>query len=304
MLHVRTPATTANIGSGFDTLGLALSLYNDVYFEMDTTHREKGILVTAEGEGASSIPFDDTNMLLKAMRYVSNKKNKSLPPGKLHLVNRIPLARGLGSSSATQAAGVVLANLLLDLHLTESELIDLTSQLEGHPDNAVPAIRGGFCVASMQKGHVISEKIDVPGSWRVVAAIPEFELKTEDARAVLPGAYSREDTVHNVGAVSFLLTAFIYHEPSYLACGLDDRIHVPYRLRLIPGGREALVAAKERGAYGATISGSGPTMIAFCSDEKAEAVGQAMVEGFQSQGILSRYLILSMDTTGIFWETC
>ncbi|MDY6084331.1 MAG: homoserine kinase [Dialister sp.] len=304
MLHIRVPATTANIGSGFDTLGLALSLYNDVYFDPDTSKKGKGITVTAEGEGAETVPLDDTNMLLQAMAYVADKNKKTLPAGKLHLINRIPLARGLGSSSATQAAGVLLASLLLELNLAEAEMIDLTSQLEGHPDNAVPAIRGGFCIASMQQGSVISEKIDVSDSWRAVVAIPEFELKTEDARAALPDAYSRKDAVHNVGAVSFLLAAFIYNKPSYLACGLDDRIHVPYRLRLIPGGKEVMLAAKAAGAYGATISGAGPTMIAFCPDERADAVGQAMVEGFHAKGILSRFMVLSIDTNGIFSEAC
>lgn len=302
MFHIRVPATTANIGSGFDTLGMALSLYNYVFFDVENPKQKDGISITTEGEGVGEIPLDGSNMLVKAMKFVAEKANKTLPPGNLHMINRIPLARGLGSSSATQAAGVILANLVLDLNLTEQELINLASQLEGHPDNAVPAIRGGFCIASMHNGIVTSEKIDVPDAWKAVVAIPEFELKTEDARAALPDSYSRADAVHNVGAVSFLLASFIYKEPSYLKYGLDDRIHVPYRIRLIPGGEAVLRAAREEGAYGATISGAGPTMIAFCSDENVQTVGDAMVQGFKSEKISSRFLVLETDKEGVFWE--
>lgn len=295
---VRVPATTANIGSGFDVLGLSLSLYNEVHFTPEENRHFPDFTVTAEGEGVDQIPEGKDNVIIQAMAQTARKVGMALPGGHMHLVNRIPFARGLGSSSAAIVSGVYLANLLLGNRLGRRTMLDIAAAMEGHPDNAAPALLGGFVISMMDPDGVTSEKVQISPKWKAVVAIPDFELFTEKARAVLPKVYVREDTVHNVSAVSFLLAAFFQQNPEYLRLGLADRIHVPYRLPLIPGGAEVIAKAEKAGAYGATISGSGPTIIAFTDSGRAEAVGDAMREGFASRNISSRVLVLDFDDRG------
>lgn len=296
---VRVPATTANIGSGFDTLGISLGLYNVVQFIPQSQMDLPDTIITAEGEGKDQIEYGLDNMIIKAMYETARIAGKTLPGGKMHLINRIPFARGLGSSSAALASGVFLANLLMDQPFSREEILNITADMEGHPDNAAPAILGGFCMAVIKNGKVIAERIDIPSSWKAVVTIPDFELHTEKARDVLPKVYKREDVVYNIGAVSFLMAGFMYQKPEYLQWGLDDRIHVPYRLNLIPGSRQVISKAEKAGAFGVTISGSGPTMIAFAPADKSDEIGLAMVSGFEEAHISSRYMILSFDQTGI-----
>lgn len=296
---VRVPATTANIGSGFDTLGMSLGLYNVVQFVPEEGRELKDTVIRAEGEGADQIPSGMDNMIIQAMAETAQKAGKKIPGGSMYLINRIPFARGLGSSSAALASGVFLANLLMGEPFDRKEILNITAEMEGHPDNAAPAILGGFCMALLKDGHVTAESIDIPSHWKAVVTIPDFELHTEKARAVLPKTYSRSDAVHNIGAVSFLMAAFMYQKPEYLKFGLDDCIHVPYRLDLIPGSRQVIANAMYSGAYGATISGSGPTIIAFAPADKAHIVGEAMVDGFRSAKMTARYLVLDFDQNGI-----
>ena len=296
---VKVPATTANIGSGFDTLGMALGLYNTVRFMPTGGKKIQDTEITAEGEGAEQIPSSFDNMIIRAMAETAKRVGKGISGGEMHLVNRIPFARGLGSSSAALAAGAFLANTLMGEPFCKKELLQITAEMEGHPDNAAPAVLGGFCMSLMRNGKVMAERVDIPAHWKAVVAIPDFELHTERARAVLPEDYSRTDAVHNIGTVSFLMAAFMLQKPEYLKLGLDDVIHVPYRLPLIPGAFDVITKAENAGAYGATISGSGPTMIAFASQDKAESVGCAMVEGFSLSRIASRYLVLDFDHNGI-----
>lgn len=296
---VRVPATTANIGSGFDTLGMSLGLYNVVQFVPEEGKALIDTDISAEGEGASQIPSGLDNMIIKAMDETARRAGKEVAGGKMYLINRIPFARGLGSSSAAIASGVFLSNMLMGEPFNRKEILDITAEMEGHPDNAAPAVFGGFCMALLKNGHVTAERIDIPSHWKAVVTIPDFELHTEKARAVLPESYARSDAVHNIGAVSFLMAAFMYQKPEYLKLGLDDVIHVPYRLGLIPGASDVIRNAERAGAYGATISGSGPTIIAFAPADLADKVGISMVNGFASAHMTSRYLVLDFDHNGI-----
>lgn len=296
--RISVPATTANIGSGFDVLGLSLALYNEVHFTPNEKLHFPDFTITAEGEGVNEIPEGKDNIIIQAMAQTAKKIGKSLPGGHMHLVNRIPFARGLGSSSAAIVSGVYLANLILNGGLSKEEMLNISAEMEGHPDNAAPALLGGFVISLMDKNGVTSEKVQISPKWKAIVAIPNFELLTEKARAVLPKVYVREDTVHNVSAVSFLLAAFFQQNPEYLKLGLADRIHVPYRLPLIPGGREAIELAESAGAYGVTISGSGPTMIAFGNEVSAASIGDAMKKGFELRGKKAITKILDFDDLG------
>lgn len=296
--RVRVPATTANIGSGFDVLGLSLALYNEVYFIPDFRRPFPDFQLTVEGEGVGEIPAAKDNIILQAMAETARHIGQALPGGTLHLVNRIPFARGLGSSSAAIVSGVYLSNLVLGRPLDKKAMLTIAANMEGHPDNVAPALLGGFVISQMSGDKVYSEKIQISPKWKAVVAIPDFELLTEKARAVLPKVYVREDTVHNISAVSFLLAAFFQQNPQYLKQGLSDRVHVPYRLPLISGGAEAMAAAEKAGSYGTTISGSGPTIISFTGEENAEQIAIAMGKGFREKGHEVRTEILDFDDLG------
>lgn len=297
-IHIRVPATTANLGSGFDVLGMALSLYNEAHFIIEEERPFPQIEITAEGEGVSEMPTDSRNIIIRSMAAAADAAGGILPGGRLHLVNRIPFARGLGSSSAAIVSGVCLANRLMGYPLSEKALLRTAAEIEGHPDNVAPALLGGLTTSMMEGNEVKSRKFSDLPDWKAVVAIPDFELLTEKARAALPDGYSRKDAVHSVSAVSFLLSAFFQKDPACLRTGLNDRLHVPYRLPLIPGGKEVMEAAEKAGAYGTTISGSGPTMISFAAPDMAASVGRAMKAGFAEKGISARIEILSFDLSG------
>lgn len=299
---VRVPATTANLGSGFDVLGLALSLENELHF-IPEDGDFADVTMTAEGEGLATLATAPENIIFRAMEETAKVIGKSLPAGRMHAVNRIPFARGLGSSSAAIVSGIVLANALLGSPLSEKEMLQIAARVEGHPDNVAPALLGGFVVSMMEDGVCTSVKIPVADDWKAVVAIPDCEVMTEEARAVLPTTYSRADAVHTISAVSFLLTSFFTKNPTYLARGLSDRIHVPYRIGLIPGGEDVMKEAKKAGAFGATISGSGSTMIAFTDAVHAKAVGEAMQNAFTKKDMPSRVLVLDFQTSGARVET-
>ncbi len=294
---VRVPATTANAGSGFDTIGIALSLYNELYFE--TEPDAAGITVEVTGEGEKEIKSDKENLILSAMARTAEKAGRSLPGGHMREVNRIPFARGLGSSSAAIVGGIFLANLLMGEPFGKEEMLEIAAGMEGHPDNAAPAIYGKLRISLMEGKRVITTDMEVPEEWRAVVAVPDFEVRTSEARAILPKEIPFADAVHNLGAVAFLLSAFLHREPSFLKQGFNDRLHVPYRMRLIPGGREVVEAAIENGAYNATISGSGPTIIALCPQHAAESAGNAMTAAFGKAGLSAKYMNLSFDTIGV-----
>ena len=200
---VRIPATTANIGSGFDTLGMALGLYNEAYF---TPVNELSLMkshIDIQGEGAGKIKPGADNMVLQAMQAVAGKVGKEISGGELKLINQIPLARGMGSSSAALVSGAYLANQLCGNVLNRHEILNIVTELEGHPDNVAPAIFGGFCFSIVKDKFVLTEQWKIPDTWKAVVAVPDFELRTEDARCALPDTYSREDLVQNIGAAFF-----------------------------------------------------------------------------------------------------
>jgi homoserine kinase len=297
-IKVTVPATTANLGSGFDAVGMALNLMSEVYFTPDSSIRLADSPILEHGERAETLPQGMNNYLLSAMDLIAVRSGRKLTGGTFEVNNRIPVARGLGSSSAAIASGLLIGNELAGRPFNRTQLMEMACEMEGHPDNAAPAFMGGFCLSLMDEKGLIVKKIPVAAHWKAIVAIPEFELTTAKARSVLPDSYTRADAVHNLGAVSFLIAAFATDEPELLPMAFDDRIHVPYRLPLIPGAADVVELARKAGAYGSTISGSGSTMIAFSDEASAEAVRQAMAEGFAMHHIDSETLILEADDEG------
>ena len=295
-LHVQIPATTANVGSGFDALGIALTLYNDIYFSVQPDKSE--ITVEIEGLGKDEITtvFEE-NMVGQAMLAVAEKAGCNLPGGVLTLVNRIPPARGLGSSSAALAGGIVLGDALTGAGLSREEMLGLAARMEGHPDNVAPALYGGMCASIMMDDRTITNSLPLDDDLFFVVVSPEVEVSTHEARQVLPQVIDYKSAVFNVSRVSFLITSLLMKRYEGLAMGLEDKLHVPYRIKLIPGGEAVLVAAREAGAVGAAISGSGSTLIAFVTDD-GKAVMTAMVQAFEAQGIASSAYVLKCCHTG------
>jgi homoserine kinase len=249
----RAPATSANLGPGFDCFGLALDLWNEVAVDPD---REPS--VGWDGEGADELPTDGTDMVSRAMAHAALAVGAPLPALALHGTNRIPLEQGLGSSAAACVAGIVLADAVLGLGLEKEEILELAGELEGHPDNAAAAIAGGLTIA-FGDGVI---RLDPHPSLAPVALVPIDErLPTHDARAALPESVGRAEAVFNAGHAAAMVVA-LTSEPGLLTQALHDRIHQAARLALVPAVRtvfEELTAA----GVPVCVSGAGPTLLAF-----------------------------------------
>ncbi len=293
--RVRIPATTANCGPGFDTLGIACTLYNEVMLEMTETTGQ--IEIGVSGDGADSLPVNDRNLVLRSVQAVFEKAGKQPVGIRLTLRNNIPLSRGLGSSSAAIVGGVVAANAVLGGKFSPDELLDLATKLEGHPDNVAPALLGGFTISVMQGGQVVCLRLPVPEELQLVVCIPDFRLSTNKARQAIPASVPHRDAVYNVSRTALLVGAMASGQIGYLADALDDKLHQPYRAALIPGMMEVFAAGKAAGALGVAMSGAGPSLMAYTT-EKIDAIGEAMVQAFKKYDISSRYLCLGIDYQG------
>lgn len=267
MIRLRVPATSANIGPGFDSLGLALSLWNE--FEFGVAESTEVVGVAAEFSG-------EDNLFLKAFREACVRRNMVAPPLSVRISSGIPLARGLGSSASLIVAGVgaaVLADTSFRRASEEKEfsaeekafILDVAAAIEGHPDNVAPALYGGFCASALaggrESGRIICARSPMPVSWRFHALVPPFELSTAAARAALPPSYPRADAVFNAGRAALVALAIRDGNLDLLAQVCEDRLHQPYRAPLIRGYAEAIAALKDSGCRAVWLSGAGPTVI-------------------------------------------
>ncbi|WP_457569853.1 homoserine kinase [Desulfurobacterium sp.] len=287
---VSVPASTSNLGAGFDALGLALTIYND--FIVETADRYQ---VEVEGEGKGDLPEDEKNLFLRA--YKSTMEYLGLnQPVKVKQINRIPLGRGMGSSATAIVGGILAAEKIAGKKLSLPEVIDVAFKFEPHPDNVLPAYTGGFVVAATN-GDLSYVKLDFPEELKVIIVVPELFLSTEDSRSVLPDTYTREDVIFNVQRVALLMGALQKKDFSLLKEAVKDRIHQPYRCDLIPGFWEVLSQGYKEGAYAVYLSGAG-SCIGALADNNFENIGKAMCDVFESLGIDARYLVLDVDKEG------
>ena len=299
MVKVRVPASTANLGPGYDVLGLALKLYNTVEIEKGDKPS-----IEIEGEGADSLPKDKSNIADQAAQEVFKTVNGTPLTVNLKLINNIPLARGLGSSAAARIGALVSANSLIGNKLSQDEILKIAAKLESHPDNVVPALVGGLTAAQLLKEEVKYVKYPVRGDLKIVVAIPDFKVSTLEARKVLPDKFTIEDVISTLSGTSLLagvLCNFEFADPKLLESSMKDRIHQPYRKKLIPAMDEVFNAARKAGAQGVALSGSGSTIAAFSignSKVKNKEIGQAMVNAFHQAGHKSCYKILEVEREG------
>lgn len=294
---VRVPASTANLGPGFDALGLALALYNEVTISWAAS----GLELTVEGEGGDHLGEEGERSLVVRAARATFAALDVRPPGlRVHLTNRIPLRRGLGSSATAALAGVLGAAALAGKALIPEEVLQLALQFEGHPDNLTPSLVGGFTVSCLEGERVRFLQVPLGVALSVVAVIPEAELSTAEARRVLPSLIPLRDAVFNLGRTALLVAALTTGRLECLDAASRDRLHQPYRGKLIAGMEEVLEAARQAGAAAAFLSGAGPTLVALVPHEEAVArrVGTQMVEHWKAHGTSSRFLILEVDTQG------
>ena len=259
MVTVKVPATTANLGVGFDVLGLSLELYN--YIEMDLL--ESGLEITVQGEGEKELSRSEDNLVFRIAQEVFRRNGFVWNGLKISLVNYIPLERGLGSSAATLVGGALAANALSGDLLSEEEILELVIEWEGHPDNVASTLYGGLVCCTQIRGETLWRKIDIdPQKFNFVAVIPDYTISTRAAREVLPEQVPFGDAVHNLTQVGLLIIAFKDGDVSLLSKVMDDRLHQIYRSQLLPGFEKILAHAWEKGIPVA-LSGAGPTIMAI-----------------------------------------
>ncbi|WP_378955506.1 homoserine kinase [Pelosinus sp. sgz500959] len=293
-VKVRVPGTTANCGPGFDAVGIACTIYNDLELTLST---EGSLVIEVEGEGASLIPTDDKNIVWQVIQKVFEKVGKQYQGIHIKMNNQIPLSRGLGSSAAAIVAGLFAANVATGNTLSKDDLLDMATAIEGHPDNVAPAIFGGITTSVVEGKKARYLRFVPPAKLNMIVAIPDFNLSTHAARQVLPETVPFKDAVFNISRTALVIGALCQGEFQHLRYALADKIHQPYREHLIPGMGQVFDAALEKGALGVALSGAGPCLIAFAQD-RCEEVGFGMVEAFANNQISAKYLVLDIDTEG------
>jgi len=291
-VHVRVPATSANLGPGFDVFGLALCLHNEVVLE-----EAVGVTVGIEGEGAGRLATGPDNVVARGVRMAFEAAGRPFRGARLHCVNRVPPSRGLGSSAAAWVAGLAGGNALAGSPLDRDELLRLATQAEGHPDNVTAALLGGLTVSCWTGERVAAVSLPVPPGLSWVVLVPEIEGSTAEARAALPAAYSRADAVFNLQRASLLLAALTAGRTDLLRVAMEDRLHQPYRFKLFPWLTEVIPAATRAGALACVLSGAGPCALAVI-DGPGDAVGRAMEEALRRSGVAGRALPLAVDPAG------
>jgi len=292
-INITVPATTANLGAGFDCIGAALTLYNQFKF----TRIDSGFSISVTDLEAQKVSTDESNLAYQSFVKFYEHQGEKTPPVHIEIKLEVPLARGLGSSATAIVGGLMGANHLAGLPLSQDEIMDLAIAIEGHPDNVVPALLGGCRLAASGDSWAIC---DVPWHESIVpvVAIPNFELSTAEARRVLPQQVSRADAIFNTAHLGLLVRALQTGRADWLKVALQDKLHQPYRQALIHGFENVQTAAIEAGALGLVISGAGPTLLAIVDKKQAAKVESAIASAWQSAGIKADVKAIALDERG------
>lgn len=255
---LRVPASSANLGPGFDALGLALALYLECRFR-----RSERLAIHVEGRDSDQIPRGPENLIWQTALTVARDVSETMPPIELEIHNQIPVGKGLGSSAAALTAGVVIANCVLGLGWKPPRILDEAARIEGHPDNVAACVLGSIVAAAMDEGgSTRALRLPLPERFCVAVVVPDFDLPTSKARAVLPQTYPREDAVFNLQRAALLIAALATGSASAFPVALQDRFHQPYRMPLVPG-LEEILKLRAPGLLGCALSGAGPSVLVF-----------------------------------------
>lgn len=297
MLKLKIPATSANLGPGFDTMGMAIKLYNTFTFTRINSGLEFRLLDEISGN-EFKLNFKE-NLVYTSMKRIFAAHNHQVDGIRVVEKVSVPFSRGLGSSATAILAGITASDYFLDLEMSEEELLNHAVAIEGHADNILPAYKGGLVINALRQGNnPIYKKINVDETLKVILVIPDFELNTKKARELLPDAISYADTTFNTGRTALLAACFMDNDWENLSVAMEDKLHQNYRAELIPGYRKIIEKAYETGATGTALSGAGPTIIALATDGE-EKIAREMANVFSLYNINSRYIITSADNKGL-----
>jgi len=297
-VKVRIPASTSNLGPGFDCFGLALKLYLTVEAKVASEASEPCRVTTTGAKENEALPRNAVNLIYRAMSFAAHREGVSLPCVELTAHNEIPLASGLGSSAAAIVAGIKLSALLSGKSISDQSVLDYATEFEGHPDNVAASIFGGFVASCLRSdGTVLSTKFDWPEQIRVVVVSPQSQLPTHVARAALPRTVTRIDAVQNLQRTALFTAAIAQQRYDLLWEAMRDRLHQPYRESLVPGLAEALALPRTPGLLGIALSGAGPSIVSLV-DDNDDAIGARIASCFKSRNIESTTRILEVDNEG------
>lgn len=300
---VRVPATSANLGPGFDCMGLALPIYNEVTVEetvMPGSGVEINIIQDVETYDTLSIPKDENNIVYKAIELLYNFVGQTATDMKITIKTNIPVTRGLGSSASVIVGGLIAANELLGKPADDLVLLSIASEVEGHPDNVAPAMFGGFCLASMEDdGSVSYSKIEWPENWKLTVLIPDYELDTKIARSVLPENYSIKDACFNIRKASMIIDSIHRKDADFMKRALEDKLHQPYRKDLIKGFKELSEFLNNKDdILGCVISGAGPTILVISQNDGFEKVNNEVKQIFEDLNVKCDIRTLNIENKG------
>lgn len=301
---VRAPATSANMGPGFDSLGFAMELRDELTFERAADGQSQAITLDPNGRQVSvGIPGGSDNLAIRAFATAFREAGQPTPAVQVCIVNRIPVARGLGSSAAAIVAGLMAADVFMGVAPDLQRLLGTAARIEGHPDNTAACILGGITASSFVGARVLWARVPICHSLRAVVAVPDFPVSTRAARNVLPANVPHSDAVFNVGRVALLVASLASGNYANLRYAFDDRLHQPYRSGLVPGMANAMKAAADLGAIGSYMSGAGPSIMALIGDDElAEPVALAMREAFARARVNASTMVLPMAESGASYE--
>ena len=294
-VEVRAPATTANLGPGYDCLGMALDIWNRL--TVSTLPAGSTPTVQVNGEGEGELAGDTDNLTYRAMAFLYNEADTPIPPLELVCQNGIPLSRGMGSSAAAIAGGLVAANALLDEPFSANDLLEMAATIEGHPDNVAAAVHGGLRLVVMEDNQIYTAPIRIPAELQAVLFIPENRIATVDARRVLPAEISVADAVYNMSRAALLVAAMEGNRPEYLKIATQDRLHQPYRETIFPPMKVIFAAARDAGALGVFLSGSGSAIMAL-TQERAMTVAYEMFDAARLCGVEGRVEVTTPTELG------
>ena len=294
MIHIKTPATSANMGPGFDSLGVALTLYNELWVE----EIPSGLEIIVKRKQAIEIPEDETNLIYQTMAVFFKKAGQKIPGLRLIQEDNIPMVRGLGSSAACIVGGLLAANALCGGRASIEELAQIAAQIEGHPDNTTPAFFGSMVVGAQDENKMGYVKLDVPKDLVFATMIPDFPVSTHDARNVLPKEYSRADMVFNASRTALFVASICSGKYENLPMAMEDCVHQPYRKKLIPDMDNIFQAAKDNGALASYLSGAGSTLMSIVQESNVALFEENMKQYLKSIPHNWKLALLRPDTNG------
>lgn len=298
MPEIRVPASTSNLGPGFDCFGLALKMYLTVRAEARPDAAEPCRVTTTGAKENEVLPRNASNLIYRAMVFAARREGVLLPPVELEVHNEIPLASGLGSSGAGIVAGIKLSALLTGHELTDQTILNYATEFEGHPDNVGASLYGGFVISCLRNDRtVIATKFVWPSQLRVVVVSPHSQLPTHVARAALPRTVSRANAVHNLQRTALFTAALAQQKYDLFGEAMCDQLHQPQRESLVPGLSEALALPRMDGLLGIALSGAGPSILALVTDH-ADEIGARLANCFSAHKIESTIRVLDVDNDG------